>query len=298
MTPEQLSAIDSVISQDAMDALPFPAHVFRTDGLVLRVNRANEEFWGVPPAAVVGLFNMLEHPGDDPAPPVAFKKAAGGRAQTLAPVLIDIERLGLGHLSKKKAWIENSFFPIKDASGTVRYVLLLQRDVTTLVEKQEEIQRAYLEIASQREIIESLEQAKRELAVQRETILALSSPIIEIWKGVLALPVVGHVDAARAADMTERLLRVVVESRARHVVLDLTGINDIDEVTANHFLRILRAIELLGARGIVAGVQPAVARAIVSLGLELDAIRTHRNLRDALTYCMREAEADRLQQAR
>jgi anti-anti-sigma regulatory factor len=275
-----------------MDALPFPAHLFRADGLVVRVSRANEEFWRIPPAAVVGIFNILEHPGDDPTVLPAFREAAAGRPQTLAPVFVDLERLGLGHVSKKTAWIENSFLPIKDATGSVHHVLLLQRDVTTFAEKQAEVRRAQLEIASQRELIESLELAKRELAAQRETILALSSPIIEVWKGVLTLPVVGHVDAGRAADMTERLLAVVVETGARHVILDLTGIHDVDASTANHFLRILRSIELLGARGIVAGVQPAVARAIVSLGLGLDAIRTHRNLRDALSYCMRDAGGD------
>jgi anti-anti-sigma factor len=291
MIPETPRAVDSIISQEAMDGLVFPAQLFRSDGLVMRVNRANEEFWRIPSAAVVGIFNLMEHPGDDPSVVSAFKEAVAGKPQTLAPVFVDVERLGLGHLSRKSAWIENSFSPIKDASGSVHYVLLFQRDVTTLVEKQEEIQRAHREIVAQRELIESLEQAKRELAVQRETILALSNPIIEVWNGVLTLPVVGHVDAERAAEMTERLLVSVVETHARHVILDLTGINDVDEATADHFLRILRAIELLGARGIIVGVQPAVARMIVSLGLGLDDIRTHRNLRDALTYCMRDAEA-------
>jgi anti-anti-sigma factor len=283
MTPEEIASIDAVTSQAAMDALPFPVVLYRPDGLLMRVNRACEEFWRVPATAVVGVFNLLDHPGPDPTVVPAFKEAAAGREQTLPPVVIDIERLGLGHLSKKRAWIENSFCPIKDASGEVRFVFILQRDVTVIVEKQEEIQKAHQEIASQRELIESLEQARRELAAQRETIQALSSPIIEVWRGVLTLPVVGHVDAERAADMTERLLRAVVETRAGHVILDLTGVDAIDEATANHFLRIVRAIELLGARGVMAGVQPAVARAMVSLGLGLDLVRTHRNLRDALT---------------
>jgi anti-anti-sigma regulatory factor len=292
MTPEEISLIDSVISQAAMDALPFPAHLIRRDGIVVRVNRANQEFWRIPPEAVVGLFNLFEHPSPDPAVLPALVESFTGRAQALAPTVIDIEALGLGHLSKKRAWIENVFCPITDAAGEVRYVLLLQRDVTVLAEKEEEIQHAHGEIVSQRKLIESLEEAKRELAAQRETIQALSSPIIEVWSGVLTLPVVGHINAERAADMTERLLAAVVEARARYVILDLTGVNDVDEPTANHFIRILQAIELLGARGIVAGVQAPVARAVVSLGLHLDAVRTHRNLRDALTYCMREARVD------
>lgn len=271
-----------------MDALPFPAHLYRRDGLVVRVNRANQEFWGIPPEAVVGLFNMYENPHADPAVGDALREAFNRNPQTLAPIEIDLEQLGLAHICKKKAWMENVLCPIKEPSGDVHYVLLLQRDVTDLIEKQQEVKQAHGEIALQRRLIDSLEEAKRELAAQRETIQALSSPIIEVWNGVLTLPVVGLMSAERATDMTERLLAAVVNTRAAYVIIDLTGISDVDEATAAHFSRILQAIELLGARGLVAGVQPAVASALISIGVNLSAVRTHRNLRDALMYCMRE----------
>src|SRR5688572_17931468 len=112
---EGMSDLDSVISQPAMDAIPFPAYLFRADGVVMRVNRAGEEFWGVPAAATVGTFSMYDHPGDDPAVVPAMREAFAGRSQTLKAVEVDLEKISLGHISQKRAWLENVFCPVKEA---------------------------------------------------------------------------------------------------------------------------------------------------------------------------------------
>jgi predicted ATPase/anti-anti-sigma regulatory factor len=124
------------------------------------------------------------------------------------------------------------------------------------------------------------------IAQQEEAIQSLSTPIIEVWQGVLAMPLFGAIDARRAARMMTVLLDAVVSQQCRYAVLDVTGVSTIDAVTAEHLVRLVRAVQLLGATGIVAGVRAEVARTIVSLGVDLGGIETRANLREALVRCM------------
>jgi rsbT co-antagonist protein RsbR len=117
---------------------------------------------------------------------------------------------------------------------------------------------------------------------QRAAIRELSTPVIEVWRGVLCLPVVGIMDTSRSADMTESLLRAVAEKRARCAIIDLTGIEVMDTAAADHFLRMAKAVRLLGAECVITGISPAIAQTIVHMGVDLDEVQTHRSLRDAL----------------
>lgn len=126
---------------------------------------------------------------------------------------------------------------------------------------------------------------------QQLLIRALSSPIIQIWDGVLAVPLNGVLDSDRAGQMMERLLEEVVNTRATYAILDLTGVDVVDTGTADHLVRIIRAIELLGARAVVSGIRSAVAQTMISLGVDLSRIITLRNMRDALRFCMQETGA-------
>ena len=128
---------------------------------------------------------------------------------------------------------------------------------------------------------------------QEEAIRAMSTPIIQIWDSVLTLPVVGSLDSARASSMMEQLLAEIVRTRSRFAILDLTGVDIVDTATADHLLKIMRAVELLGARCIVTGIRPGVAQTMVSLGVDLASISTLRNLQEGLKACMRWIEKDR-----
>jgi anti-anti-sigma regulatory factor len=127
------------------------------------------------------------------------------------------------------------------------------------------------------------------VAQQEEAIRSLSTPIIEVWEGVLAMPLFGSIDEQRAAQMMTVLLEAVVARQCRYAILDVTGVSTIDVTTADHILRLVRAVQLLGARGIVAGIGPRVAQRIVSLGVDIGGIETRANLREALIQCMRAA---------
>jgi len=122
---------------------------------------------------------------------------------------------------------------------------------------------------------------------QRSAIRELSTPILDIWKDVIVLPIIGHIDAARSSEMTERLLTAIVTRKARYVILDITGVEGVDSVTASHLIRMVQAARLLGALCIMTGVQSAVGATLVRIGLDVSSLTVKRNLEDALRECLR-----------
>lgn len=123
---------------------------------------------------------------------------------------------------------------------------------------------------------------------QQRAIQALSSPIIQVWDNIITLPLIGVVDAERAAQIMDRLLAEVVRVGARFAILDLTGVETVDTTTADQLLRISRAVSLLGATALLCGVTSPVAQSLIALGVEISPFRTHRNLQQALRACIRE----------
>ncbi|MGK4000225.1 PAS domain-containing protein [Sorangium sp. So ce1024] len=126
---------------------------------------------------------------------------------------------------------------------------------------------------------------------QRAVIRALSTPIIEVWDRVLTVPMLGALDGARAGVVMEDLLADVSRRGARFAILDLTGVEAMDTDTAAHLFRLVQAIRLLGAEGIITGVPPSGAQAMVALGVDLKGITTLASLREGLSYCMRRMRA-------
>ena len=104
---------------------------------------------------------------------------------------------------------------------------------------------------------------------------------------MLTVPIVGVIDAVRASHLLEELLAAVLRARARFAILDLTGVDVVDTSAADHFFKILRAIELLGARCIITGIKPAVAQTMTSLGIDMSRVATMATLEDALQSCLR-----------
>jgi rsbT co-antagonist protein RsbR len=115
----------------------------------------------------------------------------------------------------------------------------------------------------------------------------LSTPILTLWEDVLALPVIGVVDSRRSAEMMERLLDEIVRSQSRFVIIDLTGVEVIDTSTADHFMKLVKAVGLIGARCVLTGIRPAVAQTLVDLDVNFGQLETLRNLKHGLRYCLR-----------
>jgi len=149
------------------------------------------------------------------------------------------------------------------------------------------------ELAQRNTELAAREAENRELIGRlRVAVDELSTPVLELWDDVLALPVVGLVDTQRSATMTERLLAEIVRTRSRWVIVDLTGVELIDTSTADRFLKLARSVQLLGAKCLITGIQPAVGQTLVELGVEFSHLETHRNLKSALEASIR-ADAQR-----
>jgi rsbT co-antagonist protein RsbR len=143
---------------------------------------------------------------------------------------------------------------------------------------------------SNRDLEAKLETIERQQAAIRE----LSTPLIEVWSGVLCLPVVGIVDSVRSAEMTEALLEAIVNKQARIAIIDITGIDAMDTKTADHFIKMAKSVRLLGSECILSGINPAIAQTLTHIGVDLTGIRTMRNLRDALQAFLRDQTAQSL----
>jgi rsbT co-antagonist protein RsbR len=109
---------------------------------------------------------------------------------------------------------------------------------------------------------------------------------MKVWDGVVCMPLIGTVDSRRTADIMESLLQTIVAEEVRFAIVDLTGVAVVDTTTADHLIRLFKAAKLLGAEGILCGIQPAVAQTVVALGTELGNVITARTLADALKWCL------------
>ncbi len=120
----------------------------------------------------------------------------------------------------------------------------------------------------------------------RMAIDELSTPVLEVWNDVLALPVIGVVDTQRSIQMEERLLAAIMEHRSRFAIVDLTGVDMIDTSIAERFLKLARSVRLLGAECIITGIQPNVAQTLVTLGVQFEGVRTARSLKNGIEVCI------------
>ena len=132
-------------------------------------------------------------------------------------------------------------------------------------------------------------QKSREDIIQRqqEEMLELSTPVVKLWEGVLALPMIGTLDSSRTQIVMESLLQRIVETGSETAIIDITGVPTVDTLVAQHLLKTVTAIRLMGADCIISGVRPQIAQTIVHLGIDLQGITTKASLADALTLAMK-----------
>lgn len=119
---------------------------------------------------------------------------------------------------------------------------------------------------------------------QRQAIEELSTPIIKIWDQVLVLPLIGALDTRRSQKLTESLLTEIATTQSRVAILDITGVPTVDSAVANHILKTIASVKLLGAECVVTGIRPEVAQTIVHLGVDLTGVQTLSNLSEGLKW--------------
>ena len=137
---------------------------------------------------------------------------------------------------------------------------------------------------------ESYSAAREEIITdQSAAMLELSTPVVRLWDGIIAVPLVGTLDSARTQLVMEKLLDTLVATGADHAVIDITGVATVDTEVAQHLLKTVAAARLLGAQCTISGIRPQVAQTIVSLGIEFGDIATKASLADALALALRQA---------
>ncbi len=130
------------------------------------------------------------------------------------------------------------------------------------------------------------------IAEQAETLLELSTPVVKLWDGIVALPLVGTLDSARTQVVMEALLQALVDTGSEHAIIDITGVAAVDTQVAQHLLKTVQAARLLGAECIISGIRPQIAQTVVALGIELGDIQTKANLADAMLLALRRSGVD------
>lgn len=195
----------------------------------------------------------------------------------------------LGELSRERA--RDGFTPSETALG----VFSLKEAVYELVADSAELVPEFLAFSR---VIDDLGlrtfeeySAAREQIIsdQAAAMLELSTPVVRLWEGIVAVPLVGTLDSARTQLVMEKLLDTLVSTGAEHAVIDITGVPTVDTEVAQHLLKTVAAARLLGAECTISGIRPQVAQTIVSLGIEFGDIATKATLADALSLALHQA---------
>ena len=121
---------------------------------------------------------------------------------------------------------------------------------------------------------------------QQQELLELSTPVVKLWDGILALPVIGTLDSARTQVVMESLLQTVVATNSKFAIIDITGVPTVDTLVAQHLLKTITAARLMGAECIISGVRPQIAQTIVHLGINLEDVVTKAKLSDAFALAL------------
>lgn len=260
----------------AFEVMPVGVYVVDTAGHVHVCNEATKSIIGgsVDISHTSAHYEIFLPDGVTKAPPQRdpIRRALQGQS-------VDSMESVIRHsvMPERTMWIVQSSQPIQGDDGQVCACVVVTRDITEhkeLVNELDEVVAATVE--EKRLLIEKLEAGVKEL----------STPIIEVWDDVLALPVIGNVDERRGAEMTSRLLDEVVRRGVQCVIIDWTGVETMDVQSAQHLLDLVRCVQLVGAECILTGIRPAVATALLDLDVRFEHMRLLRNVKFGLRYCL------------
>lgn len=124
------------------------------------------------------------------------------------------------------------------------------------------------------------------ILAQQEQLAELSTPVVKLWEGILAIPLIGTLDSMRSQAATESLLNEIVKQQAKVAILDITGVTAVDTLVAQHLLKTAMAARLMGAECIISGIRPQIAQTMVQLGIDLGEVATRASLSDAFAYAL------------
>ncbi|WP_156755902.1 STAS domain-containing protein [Actinokineospora pegani] len=227
----------------------------------------------------------------------------------LTPVVEETARGGAADLGELKSLLEEySRTRVKQGftpSETAVSVFSLKRVVFELTESDDD-PKLFREVLAFSSLLDGLglftfeiyARAREEIInEQSEQLLELTTPVVKIWEGVLAVPLVGTLDSARTQVVMEKLLEALIETGSDQAIIDITGVLAVDTQVAQHLLKTVVAARLMGAECVVSGIRPQIAQTIVALGIEFGDIVTKASLADALRHALRREGVDVVRQA-
>jgi PAS domain S-box-containing protein len=274
-SPEQFIRLTVEQLRAAFEHAPVPMSVYDATGLQVAMNLANARLFNIRREEWIGHFNMATD----------AQLAATGSAERLARVMqgetivtpphtFEARQTGRQDDAAETLWIEATYSPVYDPHGNVTHLLAVLRDVTNEIKQQESIAAAQAEIASQRE----------EIVGQQAIIESLSTPVVQVWTGILAMPLVGAIDSRRSTQITEGLLLAVAEHQAECVIIDITGVPVVDTQVAQYLIQTAYACRLLGCEVALVGIGVEMAQTLVQLGVNLHTLNTMANLQAGIAW--------------
>jgi PAS domain S-box-containing protein len=226
------------------------------DGTILSWNRGAERMYGYLAAEIVGrpVSEMVPSTKPDEVPQLLERVKRGER----------VDHFETARVRKDGEVIDVSLnvSPIRDASGKIIGASTTARDIT-----------------EQKKMHEALTQRAKE-------ILDVSTPVLQVWEGVVVAPFIGTLDTQRAQQFMERLLDKIVETNSSVALLDVTGVPAIDTRTAQHLIETITSVRLLGAQAVLTGVRPAIAQTLAHLGINLADVVTRSSLAAGLRVAL------------
>jgi rsbT co-antagonist protein RsbR len=198
----------------------------------------------------------------------------------------------LGNLSRSRG--SQGFTP----SETASFVLSLKRPILSRLRAahEKDVEGLTSDAVALTDVVDALGlytteiyQTGREDVIRRQQqdMLELSTPVVKLWDGVLALPMIGTLDSGRTQIVMESLLQRIVETGAEIAIIDITGVPTVDTLTAQHLLKTVTAARLMGAECIISGIRPQIAQTIVHLGVDLEGVTTKASLADAFGVALK-----------
>jgi anti-anti-sigma regulatory factor len=261
-------------------------------------NQAAARYLGVERDAVIGLLIGEAFPGSlqSPLPYVFSSVAEQGGEKNLGDVPYKDDVVSEGVFSI----VAKSFLPnlvlVEFTNITAQRRLeaerqkLLEQTEQKLEDVTKELRRqatdAQAEAEASHELAKELDRKLDIIEEQNRQIRQLSAPVLQIWPGVLVLPLIGSFDGQRSSIIAERLLAAIVSQRSDRVLIDVTALDAVDAQTAREVVKMVTAVRLLGAEAVVTGVRPQIATTLTQLGLDLGVVRTARDLQDGLRLCI------------
>jgi rsbT co-antagonist protein RsbR len=262
--------------RSVIDHLPVGVSVFDATGTYVLHNEAMLHMIdlgaGNAPDERAFRGDLFELDGVTPIPSDALplERALAGEG------VLEREIVVRNALLPEGAVLSISSIPLRRDDGTIWAALAVCHDVTRT-------RRLELEVRQRNAELVASEEAKSALIERlRYAVDELSTPVLEVEDAVLVVPLIGVIDSRRMADLVQKLLAEVARSAAHSVILDLTGVDLVDTKTADHLIKLVRKVELVGAACVLTGIQPSVAQTLVDLGVDFGRLTTLRSLKHGL----------------